>query len=263
MGKPIGILDSGVGGLTIWKEIASLLPSEQTVYVGDSLNVPYGAKDKEEITVLAKSLIQFLLEHDTKLIVVACNTITLNSIDALRESFPTVPIIGTVPVIKGAAAVTKTKRIGLLATSAGGKSSYIQNLIKTHASDCEVVTVSTDKLVPLIEEGGSNTEEMRALLREELKPFVDTIDTLVLGSTHFPFIRSAIQDILGPDVLLLDTGPAVARQTKRILEANKLVSQEKQEENQFYTTGSVHKLKDHLESLIDKSTKSVIQQISL
>lgn len=263
MGKPIGILDSGVGGLTIWKEIAALLPHEQTIYLGDSRNAPYGVKNSEEITVLAQSLIQFLLKQDAKLIVVACNTITLNSIDALREAFPAVPIIGTVPVIKGAAQQTKTKRIGLLATSAGGNSLYVQNLIKTHASNCDVIIVSTDKLVPLIENGGSNTEEMKVLLKEELKPFVGTIDTLVLGSTHFPFIRSEIQDILGPGVLLLDTGPAIARQTKRILEANKLVSVEKKEADHFYTTGSTQKLRDHLESLIGKSSKSVIQQISI
>src|SRR5581483_3028427 len=122
--RPIGVLDSGVGGLTVWKEIRSHLPHESTVYIGDSLNAPYGKRTPEDIRLLTAKLIQFLLQKNVKLIVIACNTITVNGIDIIRQQFPQIPIVGTVPVIKLAAAKTKNKKIGVLVTKATKKSSY-------------------------------------------------------------------------------------------------------------------------------------------
>ncbi|HSX40445.1 MAG TPA: glutamate racemase [Candidatus Saccharimonadales bacterium] len=236
--QPIGVLDSGVGGLSVWREIAALLPQESTLYLGDSLNTPYGEKNPNEITELTQRMIKFLIEKHVKLIVVACNTITLNSIEALRLDFPDMPLIGTVPVIKGAATITKNKKIGLLATTAGAESLYIKHLTQEFASGCSVTTVGTDEIVPLIEKGEVESNEMQKILKKELAAFQkDGIDTLVLGSTHFPFIKPRIQAILGDAVTVLDSGPAIARQVKRVLENNSALTEEENSKHIFYTTG--------------------------
>lgn len=250
--RPIGILDSGFGGLSVWREIVALLPQESTIYIGDSANAPYGKKTSSEIVTLAKRLIAFLQKQEVKLVVVACNTITLNGIDLLREAFPNTLIIGTVPVIKGAANTTKTKNIGLLATTAGAKSRYIQSLIKTYASDAKVSIVATDDLVPLIEEGKTDTEEMKKLLTKTLTPFVDSaIDTLVLGSTHFPFLKAHMRAVLGDSCTILDSGPAIARQVRRVLADKGLLSLQERPTHRLYTTGDREKFSIIAQKLLD------------
>ena len=234
MNKPIGILDSGVGGLTIWREIVKELPNESTIYIADSKNCPYGIKTAEEIYNLAKRLAAFLVTQDVKLIVLACNTITVSCLDKLREEFKDVPIIGTVPVIKTASELTKNKKIGILSTSATSKSKYQKDLIEKFAGNCQVINIGTAKLARSIERG----ENVSLVLKNELKPFLETgVDTLVLGCSHFPLIKDQIQSIL-KDVQVLDSGAAIARQVKRVLEKENMRSKTKPNHN-FYTTGDV------------------------
>lgn len=236
--QPIGVLDSGVGGLTVLAEIRRQLPHESTIYIGDSRNAPYGKRSPEEIRLLASKLIHFLLSQKAKMIVVACNTITVNGIDTLRQEFPQIPIIGTVPVVKKAAAETKKKKIGLLVTEATAKSAYNQELITKFASECAVTIIGTNKLVPLIE-----SEKYHALpevIAQELAPFKQNdVDVVVLGSTHFPILRQQIGEFLGKDVALLDSGGAVARQVGRILVANDTSAANTVAVHQVFTTGNV------------------------
>ena len=259
--RPIGVLDSGVGGLTVWKEIIAQYPHESTVYIGDSLNAPYGRKTPEEIRTLAGKLIRFLLQHDVKLIVVACNTITVNGIELLRKEFPQIPLIGTVPVIKTAASKTKKKKIGVLVTKATKHSDYNTRLIEQFASDCEVVTIGTNALVPLLEAG--RNAELPGVIARELAPFHEQgVDVVVLGSTHFPILRPYLQEFLGPEVALLDSGGAVARQTGRILAANGIAGGVKKPVHTIFTTGHSDPFQKILAQLVDNAprvTSVVIQ----
>lgn len=237
--NPIGILDSGVGGLTVWKEIQAHLPHESTVYIGDSAKCPYGSKKPDQIYELASKLVTFLVQKKVKLIVVACNTITVTCLDRLRRDFPEIPIAGTVPVIKTAAQRSKNKKIGILSTTTTAKSEYQKQLIKQFAGDCEVVNIGTDELVPLVEQQvTSDKKQVDRVLRRVLEPFQKAeIDVFALGCTHFPFVKSSIQEILGSEVLILDSGAAIARQVERVLIANEALTKKKTPEYRFFTTG--------------------------
>jgi glutamate racemase len=236
---PIGILDSGVGGLTVLSAIVKELPHESIIYIGDSQNTPYGKKTEEEIYHLSKRLIEFLLKKEVKLIVIACNTITVSCLERLRTDYPDIPIVGTVPVIKTAAAVSKNKRISILSTTRTAQSDYQKHLIEEFANDCVVFNNGTDALVPLIEQGKVESEEMADALKKVLSQFSnEDIDVLALGCTHFPFLEKQMQEFLGPSVQLLDSGGAIARQVKRVLEHNDSFAAEGDGKIEIYTTGN-------------------------
>jgi glutamate racemase len=242
---PIGVLDSGLGGLTVLQAIVKELPHESFFYIGDSKNTPYGAKSSEEIYQLSKRMIEFLLKKDIKLLVIACNTITVSCLDRLRNDYPHIPIVGTVPVIKTAAEVSKNKRIGILSTTRTAQSDYQKHLVEEFANGCEVFNFGTDALVPLIEQGKADSSEMATTLTEVLKPFSNEhIDTLALGCTHFPFLEKQMQQILGSDVMLLDSSGAIARQVKRVLEHNNALASEEAGEIMIFTTGNMQIAKD-------------------
>lgn len=248
--RAIGVLDSGVGGLTVWREILSLLPQESTIYIADSKNTPYGSKRADEIITLASRLIEFLLKKDVKLIVVACNTITVSGIDELRKKYSQVPIIGTVPVIKRAAELTKKGTIGVLSTTSTAQSEYQKSLIHTFAKGKKVINLGTDKIVPLVEKGESRSLEIQKILKEALTPFKkEGIDVLALGCTHFPFLEKSMQKILGKEVKLLHSGSAIARQVDKILEHNQQKSENKKFSHVLFTTGDKKILKKIIEDL--------------
>ncbi|HYK08707.1 MAG TPA: glutamate racemase [Candidatus Eisenbacteria bacterium] len=241
--RPIGVMDSGVGGLTVWKEIVTLLPHESTVYIGDSKNAPYGDRDPEDIYLHAKRLIQFLLTKKVKLIVVACNVITTTCIDRLRNDFKDVPIVGTVPVVKKAAELTKKRKIGILSTNGTAKSYYQKHLIEQFASTVDVVNLGTNKLVPLVEKGEVRGEKVQKMLRDILLPFQKAkVDIIALGCTHFPFLRDEMENILTKKIMLLDSGSAVARQVKRILANNQAFTDPKLVKHTMHTTGDTQLL---------------------
>src|SRR5258708_19285848 len=219
--NPIGILDSGIGGLTVLASVVQQLPHESVVYIGDSRNTPYGVRSAEEIYHLSKRLIEFLLKKQVKLIVIGCNTITVSCLDRLHSDYPNIPLVGTVPVIKTAAAISQKKRIGILSTTRTAQSDYQKHLIEEFANDCTVFNHGTDELVPLIEKGKAESEEMTTVLQKVLEPFQEEdIDALALGCTHFPFLEEQMRRILDPKVQLLDSGSAIARQVRRVLEHN-------------------------------------------
>lgn len=224
---PIGFFDSGVGGTSIWKEVVQLLPGENTIYLADSKNAPYGEKPVEEIIALSKKNTEKLLEMNSKLIVVACNTATTNAIEYLRSNYP-IPFIGIEPAIKPAALKTKSGIIGILATKGTLSSSLFSRTSELYSSNIKRIEVVGNGLVSLIEQGQHNTPEMEILLRELLKPMLEVkIDYLVLGCSHYPYLLPVLKKILPEDVTIIDSGEAVARQTQRILEKNFLFNMSK------------------------------------
>ncbi|MBT8268730.1 MAG: glutamate racemase [Bacteroidia bacterium] len=243
--QPIGIFDSGVGGTSIWKEIHALLPYEHTIYLADSKNAPYGPKGKERIIELSIKNTELLLQQGCKIIVVACNTATTNAIDYLRTNYK-VPFIGIEPAIKPAALNTKTNAIGILATKGTLSSALFSQTSTRFASDVKVIEQEGDGIVQLIEQGKLYSEEMRDLLSIYLQPMIDShIDHLVLGCTHYPYLTPLLLDILPANIKIIDSGMAVARQTKAILEKNDLLSDRKSTpEPEFYTNLHTNVLND-------------------
>lgn len=222
--KPIGIFDSGVGGTSIWKEIHDLLPSEQTIYLADSKNAPYGTKPVEEIIRLSKKNTDKLLEMGAKIVVVACNTATTNAIEYLRSNY-SIPFIGIEPAIKPAALKSKTKAIGILATKGTLSSALFSKASELYSKDIKIIEVEGNGLVELIESGGKEAPETKNLLLELLQPMMKfDIDYLVLGCSHYPYLLPLLKNILPEKVEIIDSGEAVARQTKAILEKNNLLS---------------------------------------
>lgn len=224
MQQPIGIFDSGVGGTSIWKEIQKLLPTENTIYLADSKNAPYGAKSKEEILELSIKNTEFLLQKKCKLIVVACNTATTNAIDYLRATYK-VPFIGIEPAIKPAALHTKTKKVGILATKGTLSSSLFHSTSKIFAEGITVLEQEGTGLVELIEAGEVYSKTTTELLKKYMDPMLEEdIDCLVLGCTHYPYLIPTLRNLLPQKVTIIDSGEAVARQTNTILIKNQLSS---------------------------------------
>ena len=239
MTKPIGFFDSGVGGTSIWKEVHQLLPSEDTIYLADSANAPYGVRAKEEILRLSIKNTEILLKHDCKLIVVACNTATTNAIAYLRANYQ-VPFIGIEPAIKPAALQTNTKKVGILATKGTLSSSLFSSTSKMFAAGIEVLEQEGTGLVELIEAGKVNSDETKELLKTHLQPMLDEgIDHLVLGCTHYPYLIPVLRQIVPNTVLIIDSGEAVARQTKAILEQNGLLASLRPSQHRFYSNAEL------------------------
>ncbi len=252
--KPIGIFDSGVGGSSIWQEIHKLLPFENTVYLADSKNAPYGNKSSEEILKLSIKNTEVLLSLDCKVIVVACNTATTNAISQLRKLF-SVPIIGIEPAIKPAALLTTTKKIGVLATKGTLSSALFSKTNKEFTQHIDVVEVIGEGLVNLIEKGNIYSSEMYTLLQEYTKPMIEAnIDYLVLGCTHFPYLIPQLEELLPKHIQIIDSGEAVARQTKNILQEHNLLRFEKSKPSlQFYSNSNTNTL----EFLLKEYTKEI------
>ncbi len=245
--QAIGIFDSGVGGTSIWKEIAGLLPNENTIYLADSKYAPYGKRSREEILALSIKNTEKLLEMDCKIIVVACNTATTNAIKILRERYK-VPFIGIEPAIKPAAINTKTKKVGVLATKGTLSSELFAKTSDLYAQNIEVIEVIGTGLVEGIEDGTIDSPEMYRLLTSYIRPMIEKdIDYLVLGCSHYPYLIPVLQKMLSDRVTIIDSGEAVARQTKAVLVTNRLLNPSSETGNhQLYTNGDVSILKDIL-----------------
>lgn len=212
---PIGIFDSGLGGLSICKEIIDLLPKESIIYLADSKNAPYGEKSKEEIVQLSIKNTELLLEMGCKLIIVACNTATTNAISILRSRYD-VPIVGIEPATKPAALQTQTGKIGVLATEGTLKSELFLSTSKQFRDRLEIIEIKGKNLVRLIEAG--NIEKTRPLLEKYLLPMIENgVDNIVLGCTHYPFLIPLIKEIIPKDVIIIDSGGAVAKRTQSVL----------------------------------------------
>lgn len=235
--RPIGIIDSGSGGLSIWKAVVDLLPQESIIYIGDHAYLPYSDKTMDGIRSRVRALIQDLVRRDCKLCVVACNTATVAGIGWYREQFPNLPIVGVVPVIKTAGALTKTGYICILSTVYTAKSAYQKKLIREFAPDKHVFSLGSVRLTPLIESEKDVSNDIQKELISMVKPVLrKPIDVVVLGCTHYPFIRDVVSMLFGKHVAVIDSGDAVARQVMRILTQNNAISTGSPEYS-FFTSG--------------------------
>lgn len=219
---PIGVFDSGLGGLSVLRAIRERLPAEDLLYVADAAHVPYGGLDPDSIRARARVLTGFLVERGAKAIVVACNTATAVAVSELRHHWG-LPIIGMEPAIKPAVARTRSGTVGVLATEGTLISARFAGLLEQYAGSVRVVTQPCPGLVAAVEAGAIDTPGTRAMLAEYLEPLLSAgADTVILGCTHYPFLTPLIRDYTGPEVVVIDTGDAVARQVQRRLERAEL-----------------------------------------
>jgi glutamate racemase len=255
--QPIGIFDSGVGGLSVLQELKVLLPNETFIFVADQKNVPYGSKTKEELIKFSDKIVDFLVnKKKVKAIVIACNTQTVYSIDFLRLKYK-IPIIGTVPVIKTLAKITKTGKTAVLSTPATAKSEYLSNLIEKFAGGIIVHKIGETGLEDLIEEGNLLNPKIDKIFQESLIPLIEkNVDAIALGCTHYPFLRDQIKAITGPKIEIVDSGGAVSRRTKEILIKENLLGNLCLEDL-YYTTGDEIKFKKAIKNLLDLNTENV------
>ena len=242
--QPIGVLDSGVGGLSVLKAIRSQMPHENVLYLGDQAHVPYGPRGQEQIKEFSAGITRFLLEHGAKLIVVACNTASAAALYDLREMFPEVPFVGMEPAVKPAAETTKTGKVGVLATPTTFAGELYASVVERFAQDVKIFTSTCPGLVEHIEAGDLDSPSTRDILQRALEPMLEAgIDTIVMGCTHYPFVIPVIESITGPGIRTIDPAPAIARQVTRLLEQHQWLnpSQIKGDVHVF-TSGDVEKL---------------------
>jgi glutamate racemase len=218
--SPIGIFDSGVGGISVLRAIRAQMPEEAVLYFGDQGHIPYGPRPLEQIRAFSEAITRFLLRRGAKIIVVACNTASAAALKYLRETFPQVQFVGMEPAVKPAAEATQTGKVGVLATPATFQGALYASVVERFASGVQLFQNTCPGLVQQIEQGNLNGRETRRILEDALLPMLkNDIDTVVLGCTHYPFVIPLIQEIAGPQVRVIDPAPAVARQVKRLLEA--------------------------------------------
>ncbi|MEQ3498605.1 glutamate racemase [Tenacibaculum sp. SSH1-16] len=254
--QPIGIFDSGIGGTSIWKEIHQLLPKENTIYLSDSKNAPYGQKSTQEIVNLSIKNTEFLIDKGAKIIVVACNTATTNAIEYLRANYK-IPFIGIEPAIKPASLQTQTGTIGILATKGTLNSALFEKTTSSLNDQINIIEQVGEGLVELIENGNIYSNKMTLLLKKYLTPMLDKkCDYIVLGCTHYPYLLPQIQKITGKNVKIIDSGEAVARQVKNVLlQQNLLNNSNEVTENTFY----INKEADVLKSMLKDYKNSTIK----
>jgi len=235
----IGLFDSGIGGLSVWREIARQLPQHNTLYVADQAHVPYGPRPLEEVRAFSEGIARFLLDEGADVIVIACNTASAAALRPLRETFPDAPFVGMEPAVKPATEHTATGIVGVIATPATFQGELFAALLQRFATDVRVLTGVCPGLVEQIEAGALEAPETEAILRRCLAPLLAAgIDQLVLGCTHYPFVRPLIERIVGPGVEVIDPAPAVARQTGRVLAQRGLsLAPQSRGEHIFATTG--------------------------
>jgi glutamate racemase len=218
--SPIGVFDSGVGGLSVLRAMRERMPSESVLYFGDQGHIPYGPRPMEQIRKFSEAITNFLLRHRAKIIVVACNTASAAALKYLRERFSDVQFVGMEPAVKPAAEHTRTNKVGVLATPATFQGELYASVVERFANGVDLFQNTCNGLVQQIEQGNLDGSETHRILQDALMPMLERgIDTVVLGCTHYPFVIPLIQEIVGENVRVIDPAPAVARQVERLLEA--------------------------------------------
>ncbi|MFP3496945.1 glutamate racemase [Pseudomonas sp. SIMBA_059] len=246
-GAPIGVFDSGVGGLTVLDEIQRLLPHESLLYVADCGHIPYGEKSPAFILERSRIVAEFFRKRGAKAFVIACNTATVAAVADLRQDYPDWPLVGMEPAVKPAAAATRSGVVGVLATTGTLQSAKFAALLDRFATDVRVITQPCPGLVELIETGDLVSPALRTMLQGYVEPLLNAgCDTIILGCTHYPFLKPLLEQMLPPSIILIDTGAAVARQLKRLLGERDLIGTDKPEHAQFWTSGDV----DHLRNIL-------------
>ena len=252
--RPIGIFDSGLGGLTVWKEIARALPDESLVYFGDGKNCPYGSRTPEEIRQFSTEAIEFLLGKACKLIVVACNTATAAAIDYLRSRY-SIPLVGMEPAVKPAALASQSGVIGIVATEGSLHGELFRAASSKYADKVRILPAVGEGFVELVESNREETPEAVAVVRKAIEPLLEEgADQIVLGCTHYPFLTKAFRQVIGTrKVALINPAPAIARRVEFLLSQNELHAEPgRQATRTFHTAAS----QDYLDKLIAKSEQA-------
>lgn len=217
--SPIGVFDSGVGGISVLRHLRKLLPNERFLYYGDSANAPYGRRSTAQVQQLTLTAAEKMMAHGLKALVVACNTATAAAIRILRQTYPEMIIVGIEPALKPAVDQFPGGRIGVMATEVTLREEKFDFLLRRFETDAAITKIPAPGLVELVESGKADTAETEQRLRSILAPYIGQLDALVLGCTHYPLVAAAIRQVLGPRIVLLDGGEGTARETKRRLEA--------------------------------------------
>lgn len=255
MNRPIGVIDSGVGGLTVAHELMRQLPNEELIYVGDTLRCPYGPRPKEEVKKFTFELVEFLLTKNVKMIVIACNTATAFALEDLKKVL-SIPIIGVIqPGARAAIKQTENKQIGIIGTEGTVKSGAYPRALKKINQQLNVTSLACPQFVPMVEKGITSGEEAYKVVAEALSPLKEgtNIDTLVLGCTHYPLLQQVIQDVMG-DVKIISSGEETARETSVILEMHHLLYTEpRNPKHTFYTTGDLAVFQQISHSIFNKT----------
>ncbi|GGE42425.1 glutamate racemase [Pullulanibacillus camelliae] len=245
MNKPIGVIDSGVGGLTVAKEIIRQRPNESIIYLGDTARCPYGPRPKEEVRELTWRMVHHLLSQDIKMLVIACNTATAVAFEEIRDALP-IPVVGVInPGARSALQVTRNYKVGVIGTiGTVNSNAYVHALHDIHP-DIEVTQLACPLFVPLVEAGDLNSAQCKTIIEESLLPLKKTdIDTLILGCTHYPLLKPVIREVMGKHVQLIDSAKETAREMSTILSHNDIGAQEGTPHHRFYTTGGKQVLRE-------------------
>jgi glutamate racemase len=259
--QPIGIFDSGIGGLTVLRAIHQLMPDQPLIYLADQAHVPYGPRPLQEVRHFSEGITRYLLEQGSRLIVVACNTASAAALKYLRQVFPDTPFVGMEPAVKPAAEYTRSGVVGVLATPATFQGELYASVVERFGQGVKLMQHTCPGLVAQIENGALESKETERILEDALQPMLEQgIDTIVLGCTHYPFVIPLIQRITGPNVRVIDPAPAVARQVQRLLVASSLFDLETPTPKEglkksmhllhFFTTGDPSRLEDMLPTLV-------------
>jgi glutamate racemase len=252
---PIGVFDSGVGGLSVLREIRVQLPSESALYLADQAHVPYGERKVEEVREFSEEITRFLLSQGAKLIVVACNAASAAALRHLRQTFPGTSFVGMEPALKPAAESTHTGVVGILATPATFQGALYASVVERFGSGVTILQDTCDGLVRQIEKGELDTPATREILKKALGSMLEQgIDTVVMGCTHYPFVIPMVNQIVGPGVRVIDPAPAVARQTIRLLESSGLRNASSRPSSLcFFTSGEASRFGLQLRTLLGES----------
>ena len=223
----IGIFDSGLGGISVWQALYDALPHESLMYLGDGKRCPYGSRSREEILQFTEEAVERLLSEGCKMIVVACNTATAVAIKYLRDKYPTVPFVGLEPAVKPAALTTKAGIIGVLATERSLQGDHFRRAEATYGAEVKILKAVGEGFVEAVERNEEHTPETEALVRKAVEPLVaGGVDKIVLGCTHYPFLRDVIARVAGGCVEIIDSSEAVARRVATLLDENNMRAKE-------------------------------------
>ncbi len=234
----IGIFDSGIGGMSVMARVRERLPAQPIIYLADQGNAPYGSQTLEQVRIHARDATRTLLARGADVIVIACNTASAAALRELRNEFPDIPFVGMEPAVKPAAAGSRTRTIGVLATDATFQGELYANVVDRHADGVEVIAQSCPGLADLVEQGAIATPETRELVAGYVQPLVEQgADALVLGCTHYAFLTGMIAEISGPAVEIIDPAEAIARQVERVLEQHGWLEDGQTDEISYITTG--------------------------
>ena len=249
---PIGVFDSGIGGLSVLAHIVELLPHENIIYVADQAHVPYGGRPLDEICQYCHAITQFLIQKKVKLIVIACNTASAASLTKLRQYFPHVLFVGMEAAVKPAANISQTKVVGILATSGTFASQRYADLMTAYAKDIHLIEDPCIGLVELIEAGDLKSAEIKSLLEKITQPMLTAqADALILGCTHYPFVQPVLEQVVGDQVSIINPAPAIGLQTRRLLQQYDLLAATNQKSTvQYFTTDSLDNYRALLKQLI-------------